>query len=159
MRKQFLACILFLGLLACSACDKNRVYEENIDIQDYNWKIADVKEFNFAITDTTKTYQIFFHVRNALAYEYYNLYLHQTLIGPNREKIYSRLHEMNLMDPKTGEPLGSGAGDIFDHTFLAVKAQRFAKVGTYKIRLRQYMRKNPLPGIMAVGVKISVQEE
>ncbi|MGV3502184.1 MAG: gliding motility lipoprotein GldH [Adhaeribacter sp.] len=159
MSKQFFACMLFLALWVCSACDPNRIYEENIDIKDYNWKIADVKEFNFAITDTTKTYQIFFNVRNALGYEYYNLYLSQTLIGPDREKLYSRLHEMYLMDPKTGEPLGSGAGDIFDHTFLAVKAQRFTKVGTYKIRLRQYMRKNPLAGIMAVGVKIAVKEE
>lgn len=159
MSKQLLAWLLFLGLFVCSACDKNRIYEENIDIKDYNWKIADVKEFSFDITDTTKTYQVFFNVRNALGYEYYNLYLRQTLIGPDREMISSRLHEMYLMDPKTGEPLGSGAGDIFDHTFLAVKAQRFPKVGTYKIRLRQYMRKNPLPGIMAVGIKISVQDQ
>jgi gliding motility-associated lipoprotein GldH len=158
MSKQLSAWIIFLGLFFFSACDKNRIYEENIDVKDYNWKIADVKEFSFAIKDTSKTYQIFFNIRNTLSYEYYNLYLSQTLIGPTREKLYSRLHEMYLMDPKTGEPLGSGAGDIFDHTFLAVKTQRFAKAGTYKIRLRQYMRKNPLPGIMAVGIKVSVAE-
>jgi gliding motility-associated lipoprotein GldH len=158
MRKQLSAWIFLTALLLCSACDPNRVYEENVDIKDYNWKIADVKEFTFTIKDTTKTYHIYFNIRNALGYEYYNLYLSQTLIGPGGEKYYSRLHEMYLMDPKTGKPLGSGAGDIFDHTFLAVKAQRFSKVGTYKIRLRQYMRKNPLPGIMAVGIKISVAE-
>jgi gliding motility-associated lipoprotein GldH len=158
MSKQLSAWIVLLGLFLFSACDKNRVYEENIDIRNNNWQIEDVKEFSFAIKDTTQTYQIFFNVRNALGYEYYNLFLSQTLTGPDREKLYSRLHEMYLMDPKTGEPLGSGAGDIFDHTFLAVKAQRFPKVGTYKIRLRQYMRKNPLPGIMAVGIKVSVTE-
>lgn len=158
MKRQLLACIVFLAIFSLSACDKNRIYEKNIDISDYNWKIADVKEFSFDITDTTRTYQIFFHVRNASGYEYYNLYLSQTLIGPDRNKLYSRLHEMYLMDPKTGEPLGSGAGDIFDHTFLAIKAQRFPKVGTYKIRLRQYMRKNPLPGIMAIGIKVAVAE-
>jgi gliding motility-associated lipoprotein GldH len=158
MRKYLLAWIALSGLIFLTACDKNRIYEENIDIKNYNWAIADVKEFSFDIKDTTRTYQIFFNVRNALDYEYYNLYLSQTLIGPDREKLHSRLHEMYLMDPKTGEPLGSGAGDIFDHTFLAVKAQRFPKVGTYKIRLRQYMRKNPLPGIMAIGIKVSVAE-
>lgn len=158
MKRQLFACIVFLALFSLSACDKNRIYEKNIDITDYNWKIADVKEFSFDITDTTRTYQIFFNVRNASGYEYYNLYLSQTLIGPDRNKLYSRLHEMYLMDPKTGEPLGSGAGDIFDHTFLAVKGQRFPKVGTYKIRLRQYMRKNPLPGIMAIGIKVAVAE-
>ena len=158
MSKQLSACIVLLILFFCSACDPNRIYEENIDIKDNLWEIEDVKEFSFDIKDTTKTYQIYFNVRNALSYEYYNLYLSQTLIGPNQEKFYSRLHEMYLMDPKTGKPLGSGAGDIFDHTFLAVKTQRFPKVGTYKIRLRQYMRKNPLPGIMAVGIKVAMAE-
>jgi gliding motility-associated lipoprotein GldH len=158
MSKQLSAWIILLILFFCSACDPNRIYEENTDIKDYNWKIEDVKEFSFDIKDTTKTYQVYFNVRNALGYEYYNLYLSQTLIGPDRQKLYSRLHEMYLMDPKTGEPLGSGAGDIFDHTFLAVKTQRFPKVGTYKIRLLQYMRKNPLPGIMAIGIKVAVAE-
>lgn len=158
MSKQLFTWMACLGLFLLSACDPNRIYEQNTDIEDNKWRIEDIKEFSFDIKDTTKTYQIYFNVRNALSYEYYNLYLSQTLIGPGKEKFYSRLHEMYLMDPKTGEPLGSGAGDIFDHTFLAVKAQRFPKMGTYKIRLRQYMRKNPLPGIMAIGIKISVAE-
>lgn len=158
MSKHLSAWIVLIGLFFLSACDTGRVYEENIDIKDNKWKIEDIKEFSFEITDTTKTYQVYLNVRNTLHYEYYNLYLSLSLIGPNREKLYSRLHEMDLMDPKTGEPRGSGAGDIFDSTFLALKSQRFPRMGTYKIRLQQYMRKNPLPGIMAIGVKVAVKE-
>jgi len=62
---------------------------------------------------------------------------------------------MTLMNPKTGEPLGAGAGDIFDHQFLALPHQHFARPGTYKLTLEQYMRQNQLPGIMSVGVRVA----
>ena len=158
MRKLLFALILVYGTVFLISCDKNRIYEQNIDIPDNNWQIEDVKEYTFAINDTTQVYDIYFNIRNLLSYEYYNLYISQTLLGPDGNKLYTRLHDMYLMDKKTGEPLGSGTGDIFDHSFLAVKKQHFNKAGTYKIRLTQYMRKNPLPGIMAVGIKVSQAE-
>ena len=156
MIKQLSIFIFLLNIFSFSACDNsNRIYEQNIDIQNNNWRISDAKEFRFEITDTTKTYQVFFNVRNALFYEYYNLYVSETLLGPDGQKLHTKLHELYLMDKKTGEPLGKGAGDIFDHSVLALKNQRFAKPGTYTIKLTQYMRKNPLPGIMAVGIKVA----
>jgi len=158
MRKLLFALVLVAGTLILSSCDKNRIYEQNIDIPENNWNIEDVKEYSFDIKDTTQAYDIYFNVRNLLSYEYYNLYVSQTLLAPDGSKMYTRLHDMYLMDKKTGEPLGSGTGDIFDHSFLAVKQQHFNKVGTYKIRLTQYMRKNPLPGIMAVGLKLKQAE-
>lgn len=158
MRKLLFALALFIGILPFTACEQNRIYEQNIDLPDNKWKIEDVKEYAFEIKDPSQAFDIYFNIRNLLSYEYYNLYVSQTLLGPDGNKIYTRLHEMYLMDKKTGEPLGSGTGDIFDHAVLAVKKQRFAKKGNYKIRLTQYMRKNPLPGIMAVGIKVKQTE-
>jgi gliding motility-associated lipoprotein GldH len=156
MVRGFIFLCTFLALISCG--DKNRIYEQNIDVKDNNWRIEDTKEFRFEITDTTKTYNIYFNVRNALFYEYYNLYISQTLISPAGQKLYTKLHELYLMDKKTGEPLGKGAGDIFDHTVLALKKQKYSTPGTYTIRLTQYMRKNPLPGIMAVGIKVATAQ-
>lgn len=158
MMKLLKATAIFLSLLLLGSCDEGRLYESNSDIKGYNWRIEDTKEFSFDIKDTTKAYNIYFNVRNALSYEYYNLYMRAVLLSPDGEILHRKLHEMYLMDRKTGEPLGSGAGDIFDHTFLGIKNQRFSKTGTYKIRFTQYMRKNPLPGIMAVGVKIGLAQ-
>ena len=154
MIKRLVHSLSFLIFISLSACDSNRVYEQNIDITNNNWRIGDTKEFRFQITDTTKTYQVYFNIRNALFYEYYNLYVSATLLDPDGQKMHTRLHEMYLMDKKTGEPLGKGAGDIFDHSVLALKKQEFKKPGIYTIKLTQYMRKNPLPGIMAVGIKV-----
>jgi len=65
------------------------------------------------------------------------------------------LHELLLLDPKTGKPLGSGSSDTYDLQAPALKGVRFPKVGTYKLKLTQYMRRDPLPQVLAVGVRVA----
>lgn len=144
-----------------SACDPGRVYEENVDLKSptgdpYVWDVQQRPTFTFSITDTAARYNLYFNVRNASGYGFYNLYLKHTLTGPSGRPVgVPLLHQLVLMNPKTGEPLGAGAGDIFDHQFLALPNQHFAQVGNYKLTLEQYMRQNQLPGIMAVGVRVA----
>jgi gliding motility-associated lipoprotein GldH len=160
-RRCWLALLPLAGATALSACDPNRVYEDNVDLKSpsgdaYVWDVQQRPSFTFAITDTAARYNVYFNVRNASSYGFYNLYLKHTLTGPDgRPAGPALLHQMVLMDPKTGEPRGAGAGDIFDHQFLALPHQHFAKPGTYKLTLEQYMRQNQLPGIMAVGVRVA----
>ncbi|QHL89485.1 gliding motility lipoprotein GldH [Nibribacter ruber] len=136
------------------SCDANRVYEENQDLPNNHWPVKLTPTFTFEITDTTQQYNVFFNVRNTIGYQFYNLYLRHYLVGPDGKQISSALHEMYLMDPKTGEPRGNGAGDIFDHQFRALKSVKFAKPGQYKLKVSQYMRQDPLPSIMAIGVRV-----
>ena len=157
MKKYLLPAFVLLTFFL-SSCDKNRIFEQNHDLENNAWRIPAIQEFNFEVKDTSKKYAIYFNVRNAVFYEYYNLYLKHTLLGPNRNVISTNLHEQYLMDKKTGKPLGDGAGDIFDHQVLALKDQPFAQPGTNTIKLQQYMRRDPLPGSMAVGVRVEKQE-
>jgi len=156
-----LALLPLLGGLVLTACDPGRVYEENVDLKSpagdaYVWDVQQRPTFTFAIADTAARYDVYFNVRNAAGYGFYNLYLKHTLTGPDGRPVGpALLHQLVLMNPKTGEPLGAGAGDIFDHQFLALPRQHFAKAGTYKLMLEQYMRQNQLPGIMAVGVRVA----
>jgi len=149
-----------LGAAGLSACDPNRVYEENVDLKSpagepYVWDVQQRPTFTFTIADTAARYDVYFNVRNASGYGFYNLYLKHTLAGPTGRPIGpALLHQLVLMNPKTGEPLGAGAGDIFDHQFLALRRQHFAQPGAYKLTLEQYMRQNQLPGIMSVGVQV-----
>lgn len=160
-RRLGLALLPLAAATTLSACDPNRVYEENADLKSpsgdaYVWDVQQRPSFTFAIADTAARYDVYFNVRNASSYGFYNLYLKHTLLGPDgRPTGPALLHQMLLMDPKTGQPLGAGAGDIFDHQFLALPHQRFAKPGTYKLTLEQYMRQDQLPGIMAVGVRVA----
>lgn len=143
-----------LLLPALAACDGNRVYETNVDLPDYAWSVQNKPAFQFDIQDTTQRYNVYFNIRNASMYGYYNLYVKHTLTGPGGPVGKPLLHQMILMDPKTGEPRGNGTGDIFDHQFLALPQQRFARPGSYRLVLEQYMRQDVLPGIMAVGVRV-----
>lgn len=151
--KHLLAAAGLLGLLA--SCDPNRVFEENIDFPKYSWDVQQKPAFTFAIADTAARYDVYFNVRHASAYGYYNLYVKHTLAGPAGPVGAPLLHQMLLLDPKTGEPKGSGTGDIYDMQFLALSAQRFARPGNYTLTLEQYMRQDQLPGLMAVGVRVT----
>ncbi|QDA60896.1 gliding motility lipoprotein GldH [Hymenobacter jejuensis] len=156
---QVLRALPFLGLLLMLAsCDPNQIYEKNTDFKDFTWAVQEKPAFEFEIKDTTQRYNVYFNIRNASAYGYYNLYVKHTLSDPNGKRVSQLLHQMVLMDPQTGEPRGSGTGDIFDHQFLALPNQRFHVAGTYKLVLEQYMRQDQLPGIMAAGVRVAKTE-
>ncbi len=141
--------------LLLTACDPNQVYEKNVDFDNYTWSVRQKPAFTFDIADTTQRYDVYFNIRNASAYGYYNLYVKHTLTDPANKQVSQLLHQMLLMDPQTGEPRGKGTGDIYDHQFLALPNQKFQRAGTYKIVLEQYMRQDQLPGLMAVGVRVA----
>ena len=59
-----------------------------------------------------------------------------------------------LFDQKTGKPLGDGLGDIYDHKVISSRSFMFPTKGKYTIKLKQYMRQDPLPYIMSMGVSV-----
>lgn len=142
-------------LLLFSSCDPGRVYEQNIDLPEGNWYIDNAPVFEFEIQDTTKVYDVYFNVRYNLQYDFYNLYLRHQLVGPEGSELSTKLHEVLLMDAKTGKPLGKGSSDTFDLQALALDDVKFSKQGKYKLKLTQYMRRDPLPHIKAVGVRVA----
>lgn len=143
----------FVGLL--TACDPNRVFEKNTDFPTSSWDVQQKPAFMFAIADTTVRYDVYFNVRYAPAYGYYNLYLQASLNGPAGLVGRPMLHQLLLLNPKTGEPKGRGTGDIYDLQALAMPNQRFARPGNYTLTLEQYMRQDQLPGLMAVGIRVA----
>jgi gliding motility-associated lipoprotein GldH len=155
-RIVFLAAALLLML---SACDPARVYEQNTEMPDSNWTVDNAPVFQFDIKDTTKLYNVYFNVRYSLAYDYYNLYVRHQLTAPDSSQLSSALHELHLMDSKTGKPAGKGSSDTYDLQALALKDVSFPQVGTYTLRLTQYMRRDPLPNIKAIGIRVEEKTE
>lgn len=147
---------MWLGLLSLlTGCDKGPVvYKEYTDITDGKWYIKNVPSFTFRIDDTTATYNLYYTLRNNLSYPYYNLYLTRYLIDNQGKELESRLDELILLDPKTGKPLGDGLGDLLDHKVLIKRNYRFPHAGSYTLRIRQYMRQDPLPDIVSVGISV-----
>jgi len=151
--------MLAVALLLLTSCDPKRVYEENVTIAEGNWTVDNAPVFAFEIQDTTQRYNIYFNVRYNLEYEFYNLYMRHQLTGPDGNVLSSQLHELMLMDAKTGKPLGKGSSDTFDLQALALKNVAFKRQGTYQLKLTQYMRRDPLANIQAIGVRVARQEQ
>lgn len=140
--------------LFCAGCDPDRVYEQNYIIEDNKWYIDTIPSFTFTIEDTTQPYNIYYNVRNAVSYPYYNLYVTYYLLDSQGNQLSARLQELMLMDAKTGKPLGDGLGDIFDHQILSLQNYKFKQKGDYTFKIKQYMRQDPLPDIMSIGIRV-----
>lgn len=142
-------------LLVLSSCDPARVYEQNKELPEGSWAIDNAPVFEFDIKEPAQKYIIFVNVRYNLQYDFYNLYLQHELTGPDGKQLSKKLHEVLLMDPKTGKPLGKGSSDTFDLQQQILEDVTFPKAGKYKFKITQYMRRDPLPHIKAVGIRVA----
>lgn len=151
--------ILFLLVIAVLAsCDSQRVFEQNNDIESGNWKKEEIQKFEFEITDVDRSYNIFYNIRYTVAYPFHNIYLTYTLRDESGTVITSDLQNMDVFDKKTGEPIGSGLGDLFDLQILSLKNHQFKKSGKYSFSVQQFMRKDSLPEISSVGIRVEYSE-
>lgn len=150
----FLFFILHFSFFLTSCTDPNTLYKEHIDIEDGNWFLKNEPTFTFDVADATQNYNIYYLVRNGVAYPYYNLYIKQFLMDDKKKILNEALNELVLMDERTGKPLGDGLGDLFDHKIVALKNYHFPHKGKYTFKLRQYMRQDPLPQLLSVGISI-----
>jgi gliding motility-associated lipoprotein GldH len=135
-----------------TSCDKQRVFEQNQKIKDRSWSENFIPEFNVKIDDTISYYNMYINVRNADSYRFSNLYIFMTTTLPQGQIEKDTLQL--LLANEQGKWLGSGLGDIFENRILFKEKFKFINQGTYKIKLEQAMRLNPLPGILDVGIRV-----
>lgn len=150
---------LFIIGFGIVSCDSSRVYEDYNDLEEAFWHIDSVQRFQFEIIDTTRTYNIKATFRNASAYPFYNLYFQYTLSDSADRVVTQRLTQVDLFNPKTGQPNGDGLGDLFDHTFGLEENVSFSSPGMYTLALEQYMRRDTLPFILSVGARVEFVED
>jgi gliding motility-associated lipoprotein GldH len=143
----FFICIIFL-----SACDKNVVFEKNIELPDNRWEIKNIIKLETAIEDTINPHNLYINLRNAGGYQFSNIFLFFTTKSPSG-KMERDTVELTLADP-SGKWLGNGLGDIWDNRVLFKQGFRFPEKGNYEFSLQQAMRYDPLPQIMDVGIRI-----
>jgi gliding motility-associated lipoprotein GldH len=144
--------LVILTTFTFVSCDKNVVYKAHEDMDEGLWYIKNTPTFKVEITDTTQSYNLYYLVRNALQYPYYNLYIHRKVTDPDGKKTSAQLEEVYLSNQTTGKPFGNGLGDLFDHKIPFAKNYKFSKSGTYTYTLTQNMRQDPLPFIISVGI-------
>jgi gliding motility-associated lipoprotein GldH len=143
----------FIGLLfLIVSCDPSRVYEEYKKIPDYNWEIKAPLEFQVNITDTLHPHHVYLNIRHTGYYRFSNIYLFIDSWLPDGS--YSRDTAEIILASPDGKWKGDGLGDIWDNRVLFKKDVIFPMSGTYRFRLTQAMRVNPLKGVMDAGIRI-----
>ncbi len=159
MRSQIFSKNLWIGCLitfSClSACQESAIYEHKIQFPTQTWPIDSIYAFHYNVNDTTQHYDIFLHVAYSITYPYQNLYVTYYLEDTAGALCATALKNYEFFDEKTGKPLGKGFGQVPMYEFLLCQNYRFPYQGPYTLKIEQFMRKDILPGIAAIGLKVA----
>lgn len=154
MLKNYFFRIVLIFLVMLVSCNPNRIFEKNVKLKDRLWDIHQPAIFQFSIEDIHFPYDFYFNLRNSILYPYQNIYLNYSLSDTLGNVFKTDLVNIKLFDSKTGEPLGDGLGDIFDHQYEVINHYRFNNPGVYQMKINHYMRPDTLIEIMSVGLRI-----
>ena len=149
--------IIFISFIVfISSCDPNRIYEENLEMENAAWNVNDAKKFTFQISDTISLYNLYLNVRNTNDYAYQNLYLFVEMTSPSN-KFFKDTVEMTLADNQ-GKWKGSGVGNIWSNRFPLLQNVKLLESGEYTVIVVQGMRHENLEAISDVGIRIEKSE-
>lgn len=143
----FISCSLFI--IACTTVD---VFEKNITIPKHEWNSIFKPEIIFEIKDTLALYNIFAVIRHTDAYRYKNIWVNLYTQFPG-DSLKKQQLDLRLATDDKGW-LGTGMDDIYEHRILITDGPKFLKAGTYRFRLENIMREDPLEYVMNVGIRV-----
>jgi gliding motility-associated lipoprotein GldH len=145
--------ILVIAVVSLSACAKLDVYEKNVTIPKYEWSYNYKPAFDFSISDTNSSYNIYVVLRHTDAYRYNNIWLNMGTQFPGDSMRYQRLEFKLGSDAEGWE--GTGMDDIWEVRKPVTKGPvKFSKAGKYTFTLAQVMRENPLLNVMNAGIRV-----
>ena len=154
--------LFILILVAFSACDKKRVFDEYKSVGEA-WNKDLVVDFNLPKLDTLKKYNLFVNLRADDSYEFNNLFLIVSLEQPDGlTNIDTLEYQMADVD---GTLLGDGFSDIKESKLFYKAKVQFKAPEKNKVHIKQAVRKTGnvvgvanLKGITAVGFRIETLE-
>lgn len=135
----------------CLACSDDRIFEEFTEFHHLNWASSDTVTYNISGLKDAQVMSAI-GVRYNDDYEFHNLYVRCFLKDSIGQVKQDTLINLPLFNAKTGKPRGRGFGNRL--TFYdTLPFNKFE--GSNSIQFVQYMRKDTLEGIEAVGLKIT----
>ena len=121
------------------------------------WNKKAEQKFSVNISDSQNPKNIIFVVRNNNDYPYSNLRLIVKFLDVQTNK--ETVDTLNYVLAKpSGEWIGSGFGETKETLFQYKINYKFPTNGTYTFGVTQAMRKDILPGIEDIGVKIETAQ-
>jgi gliding motility-associated lipoprotein GldH len=147
---------LFLLLTATgilfTRCGDDYTYDERADISGQSWAYEDTLTFDFTIGDVTKIYSLALYVTHSVDYSFQNLYVQFHTRYPSG-KTETQMVSLELAK-KSGIWNGDCGGQWCTAEIALQPKAIFEETGAHQIKIEQYMRKNSLPGLKSMELKI-----
>lgn len=156
MRKVYKWWWVGVLIVAIMACDRNRIFEEYQAINQDGWHKDSLLVFDFPISDTLKSNNLYLNIRNDVDYGFSNLWLFVQIEQPDGLAVRDTF-EMVLAEP-SGRWLGQGMGGLKIRQAMYRNNVFFPRSGTYKVTVQQGMRETILEGIRDVGLRVEKTE-
>lgn len=157
MKKNKNYFLLMALLLLAQACIPGNTYHKVADIPGFSWNRNDAIDFDLKLNDTTAAYDIFIIIRHNSDYPFSNLWLELQTFFPEGDTAVLRKQIM-LADNDELQWKGDCMGDICVVKSALLTSGHFSRKGAYRFRIAHVMRRNPLPGILNVGLEIKKRE-
>jgi gliding motility-associated lipoprotein GldH len=144
--------LIGLILFVFSGCFQSNVFEKNIEIPDFNWDYQFVPTFQVNIDDTASFYSLSMNIRHQDEYPFSNIWVQLHGTSPEGKNQVERVQV--ALATKEGRWLGEGLNGVWMTTLPLKNKIKFPEKGVYTFGLEQDMRRNPLPNIMNIGLKV-----
>jgi gliding motility-associated lipoprotein GldH len=138
------------------ACANPAIFEENIDLPNYQWLKNRPVHITVPAPDTSDTYSIILNIRNNDDYPYRNIYLFVHAVSTTGDTVRDTV-QYELADSH-GNWLGKHGSYWIDHRLLYRSQVMFTGTGNYEFNIYHGMRADTLKGIGAVGIRIELQK-
>jgi gliding motility-associated lipoprotein GldH len=143
--------ILFICLILIS-CGKSHYYSEEVSIINQEWNYNQIPEFEFQISDTISKFNLVLTMIHSAEYSFQNLYTNFHTTSPDGTEIEDMV-SLEFAN-KFGQWYGKCNREKCDLQIMLRENISFKDIGTYKIGIEQYMRKESIPGINSISLTL-----
>lgn len=148
-----LSICISIGFAACLPANE---YEKNVAIPNHIWYKKFKPTYEFEISDTVSTYDMFLTMRHTEAYAFSNIWLNIKTQVPGENNFSTSRTEVPLAQ-ENGKWLAiKSMNEIYEHkmSLTGNGSIHFSKAGKYTIQLEQIMRTDPLKEVMSIGIRL-----
>ena len=156
MKKLVYTSYLFLLVSILFSCTTIDIFEKSVAIPGHEWKSSYRPSFEFNITDTTTTYNVFLVFRHTEKYNFNNIFINLYVKGPGMDSTIKIQQDVLLATNEKGW-LGTGMDDVYEHR-STLAARQPLKAGTYTFTIEQIMREDPLQEVLNVGLRLEKEK-
>jgi gliding motility-associated lipoprotein GldH len=151
LRNGVLRLMGLIGVIAFSSCTGN-IYSHEEQLAEDTWGYNDSLTYTFSIPDTAQLYTMELDVKHTDAFPFENCYVKIKSRYPDKTTKVDVL-SMNL--PTFRQLDGEKSGDYLLAPIAIQPVAKFKEKGTYSMTFFQNTRRDSLPGIHSLKLKIN----